>query len=901
MSDSKTVTLCDLEQAIARLKLAPFFSFDQKPLNEDWGQWDVFPDVEDLEDFEPTDHGNASAVLMWSRDASDVAFDDDGILQHALPMVWAGSQASVQMAFAEGGLTVTIERDEEAREGYGESGKVILSPQSRSLDCDLLHVLRAFEKLNDEGVIALANAGYTASDGWSDVSGYDEDGGGTAAFWTEQKHDAFDDVGNLNATLFLHWKGNGAAIVESLRRSGLAVNDVPEESSCIKVTGAKSPSVQLPSFDEASEAVIAAISTRPIVPKKPAKRVESAHAGPLELAGAFRGPDRQPVDRLAFDPHRPTRLAMAQELDAHGFPSSPGYVVDLDKNAVERALLAGTQAMGVGGMRFLRDGRLLFATTQLRKLGPGDTHQDKWGTNCVVFHVWDPEKDAEEEVFSQGFSHTSTTSLLTCDEGERFMVLGQPNGAEVRAIPARGASWPEPQTLKAFGGDTKRAYTRTVISPDGVRVAWCDDWSQPLVCFDRASGEVLFAHPPANESKRQIRFSRDSSAIAMLVGRDARSVRFVSAESGDVIHASLTTATEGAQCFALHPSGLVVAVGRQDGIVRVHAIPDGKLLAEAELLANGYVSALEFDGTGKHLLLGGSKGDIALFRYTEQPDVSVAAAVAAPVRDAATPILAGRKKGHPLVGARGRMMVSKATEPEVTITAISPDGLRVQYQVGEKLDSWSKDWFWKTSDAGHVSPGSPYQVGDRVLVHLGLDAVGREFTVEDVDESQRRVLVYDEDGRVRFHPFNDILLCSPVRRDPLPEFVAALERTRHRGRQVKLREWCAEQLEAVAWDLKHEGLRAGRPLAAEYAALENAEWEAAAAAHAERLADLQSTFVSLSWEERTALWRVDFKSWLGEVAYEVVEDGGKKFWAVTKLRRQFGHKKWDHDETILVG
>ena len=411
------ITLATLEKVIARLKLTEFFSFGQGELNQSHGHWDVFPDVESLDDFDPTDEGDANEFLMWARAAGDAAFDDDGVLRHPLPIVWGGSFADLQTAFAEAGLAVRIELDEEPREPYGQSGRLVLSPRSASADCDLLVMLRAFAELEQAGIVALANAGYTQSDGWTDVA---ERAGGaetTAVFWHAQKHDAFDGLGNLASPLLLHWRGDANAIIAGLRRAGFAVAAAPPEHTCIEVTSGPTTAAQLESFEDASA------RWRGAAPPAAPSRAAVWHGGPLELVHTFRGRDRQPVVRFAFDPRVPARLAFAQAMDARGFPTSPAYVVDLARQAVERALLPDQRAMGVGGMRFLRDGRLVFCTTQLRSAG-ADVHQG----SCLVLHAWASELPSEEEILVQAFSHIDNTALLSFDDAERWAAVGQPRG-----------------------------------------------------------------------------------------------------------------------------------------------------------------------------------------------------------------------------------------------------------------------------------------------------------------------------------------------------------------------------------------------------------------------------------------------------------------------------------------
>lgn len=260
MGEQNRVTQSDLERVVARLKMFESVSFDDEAINAKWSPWDAFPDVEDLADFDPTDAGKADAFLLWSRDASSGAFDDEGVLRHALPIRWGGSMVTLQMAFASGGMTVRIKPDEKPQEPYDASGWLVLSPRSAAVDCDLLRVLRAFDGLSERGIVALANAGYTASDGFAcvgdELDELDESEDGTAVFWTAQKHDAFDTSGKLTSPLLLHWQGDAAAIVEGLREHGFTVVDAPAKTSCIEITGVPSSPAQ-PELEDVGEAIAA--------------------------------------------------------------------------------------------------------------------------------------------------------------------------------------------------------------------------------------------------------------------------------------------------------------------------------------------------------------------------------------------------------------------------------------------------------------------------------------------------------------------------------------------------------------------------------------------------------------------------------------------------------------------
>lgn len=867
------ITLATLEKVIARLKLTDFFSFGQGELNQPHGHWDVFPDVERLDDFDPTDEGDANEFLMWTGAAGEAAFDDDGVLRHPLPIVWGGSFADLQTAFAEAGLAVRIELDEEPREPYGQSGRLVLSPRSASVDCDLLVMLRAFAELEREGIVALANAGYTQSDGWTDVAERAGDDEPTAVFWHAQKHAAFDGLGNLASPLLLHWRGDADAIIAGLRRAGFAVAAAPPEHTCIEVTSGPTTAAQLESFEDASARGRGAASEA--VPG----RVVVGPGGPLELVHTFRGRDRQPVVRFAFDPRVPARLAFAQAMDTRGFPTSPAYVVDLARHAVERALLPDQRAMGVGGMRFLRDGRLVLCTTQLRSEGAG-AH----GASCLVLHVWASELPSEEEVLVQAFSHIDDTALLSFDDAERWAAVGQPEGVDVYAIPARGEQWQAPARLRV-PDEPVRAYTRTAVSPDGAYVVWCDDWSAPLACFERASGTLRWRHPPRAQARSQLRCSPDSSIVALQVGRrdeETRRIELFRIDTGAPIHGALTEATRRSRCFAFHPAGGCLAVGRDDGRTSLYTIPDGALIADVNVLAKGGVSALEFDAEGTHLAVGGSKGDVALFQVLLERLVASTSSSAAPAPRSEVASLA-RKGAHPWIGATGRITDGAWSGHAATVQLVGSGGekLRVEIQLlGRKMTVDVDARSFRPAGAGeHVSDACPYRVGDLVFVHDGYFERGRELEVCDVDEAGRRIFVKpppddDDDGEGdeddaaeddEWTPidFDDVTLVRPLRRDPLPDYLAALARVRTSfGHFQALGAWCARQLKAVDWDVDHPSLDADGELAAEFVALERSVREACRKAHEERTQRFRDQFEPLTPEQRVERWKTDWASWV---------------------------------------
>ncbi|MEZ4360288.1 MAG: hypothetical protein R3B48_08915 [Kofleriaceae bacterium] len=901
--DFQEVTVADLEQVISSLRLGGLFSFGQAPLNQPHGRWDVLPLVERIDDLEPADHGDANEFLAWTDAAADAAFDDAGVLRAPFVMQWAGSRADLQTAFADAGLTVRIDLDDEPRAPYLESGTLLLSPRSRELDCDLRILLRTFAALEPQGIVALANAGYTQSDGWSDVAERALTDDASAVFWHAQKHEAFDGVGNLGEPLLLHWRGDGEVIVAALRAAGFAVEDPPPEHTCIAVRSGPTGAVPL--------------EQRAPAPARPsataAARVLSPQGGPLEQIGALRSRDPQPVTRLAFDARRPQRLAFAQELDNRGFPTAPAYLADLDAGTITDAILEDQRCMGVGGLSFLRDGRLLVCTTQQRRANP----EDELPSSALVLHAWTPGH--AHELLCQRFSHITNTSLLTLDDGGCLAAIGQPRGADLYLVPPPGEPWPSPERELRLADEPIRAYTRTGISPDGSCVAWCDDWSAPLACFDRASGEVRWRHRAHHAHRGKLAFSPDSSLVALrIAGHEVESMRLelFAADDGRAVGEGLTAASRGVRAFAFHPSGELVAIGRDRGSVSLYRLGDGSLVAEAQVLASGHVAGLAFRPDGARLVVGGSKGDVGSFAFTEGGRTS-ALAPAAAAEPPRRSCLASKGR-HPLVGVKGVLVDGAFRNHDATVVEVGSGGRKLRVSIvmlgrAMTIDAAAAD-FRRADDLGAGSAASPHRVGDRVFVHDGYRARGREATIIDVEEASAQATVelpqeHEDDDPEDLRDtvkLDELTPVDPLRRDLVEAYLEVLDRKRFRcGEQRPLQHWALRALRAVAWNLDHPSLAADGDLAREYAVLEAETWDAAVAAHERRRAELIATYQPLTAEQRLARWQTEWQRWSGCRHIDLPRDdpewkdidGGdvasrRRLDAVFALRERLKHKPW---------
>lgn len=611
------VTRSTLEQIIGELKGRKEFRLRGRKLNRQYDQLDVFPAVADTEvaEFSPTDEGEARAFLMWSRQA-DKAFADDGALTRPLTVWWGGSRNELQMVFARHGLTVRFALDETARDPYAESGTLVLSPRSAAESCDLRRLLAVFATLDKKGVIALAHAGSTQSDGWSTVAETERDPEQTAVFWHDQSHDAFDELGQLAHTLHLYWRGDAGLVCDELARAGFAVIRPTDEDVAIEVSPSEGPAPDIETF---AAAHVANLAPAPRKARKP-----RAPAGPFTELHRYRAPNRSlRVQRLAFAPDG-AALAVAQVYDLRGWPEHPLYAVDTATGAVKRALSGHGSSASCGGCEFLSDGRLVYSLYDFDpKAGLGGAR------GIVRLLVWEPEGDVVRELAEHPISHICNYSLSTLDAaGERVAVVTATGVSLLAVGPAGAAQWQEQARV---GGKAVDSYPIAAMSRDGRFVAWTSDFGSDARCVDTRDGVTkwitnFFPGHSGGRSCRGLGFDPQGEHMIALCLRsiygperdgkievkEDRRLQGYAVENGRASPGELAEATQGLAAMAWHPDGVRLATGTENGELELRSYPDGALLASQRLFAKGGLTAIAFDRAGERVAVGSEKGEIAV-------------------------------------------------------------------------------------------------------------------------------------------------------------------------------------------------------------------------------------------------------------------------------------------------
>jgi hypothetical protein len=607
-----------LEQILGDLKGRKNFRLRGRALNREYDELDVFAGVDDasLAAFSPTDEGEAEAFVLWSR-AAEAAFSGDGALTRPLPIVWGGSRNELQLAFARHGLTIRIEVDATPREGYDESGTLVLSPRSGRESCDLRRLLAAFTELEARGVIALARAGMTQSSGWESVGERERDEQQTAVFWHDQSHDGFDALGQIGSQLHLYWRGDEGLVAEVLTRAGLSVERPSSPQVAIVVAGRGAAPPAIETYAEALAANPPPTSRR--------ARKSRAPAGPFAELHRHRAPGGpKPVQRLMFD-RGGEGLVVAQVSDRRGGPTHALCRIEAATGAVTRIFAPlSTVAATCGGCAFLADGRLVFSFYDfLPDPRPG------YATSAARVLVWEPGGDAVHELGAHPISHVCNVSLSSVDAAGEHVAVVTATGVAILAVGPPGAkAWRE---LARIGGDAVDAYPIAALSPDGRHVAWTADGAEETRCVERAGGRVawkvnFFPGHRGGRATRALLFDPRGEHLLALCLRslygperdgkieveEERRLQCYAVSDGRRALAELEAATLGLTCLAWHPDGKRLAIGTAAGEVALLAYPGGERLASQRAFAKGSVTAVTFDRAGARVAAGSEKGEIAV-------------------------------------------------------------------------------------------------------------------------------------------------------------------------------------------------------------------------------------------------------------------------------------------------
>jgi hypothetical protein len=202
-----SVTRQDLDRALSHLLKRPYSSLQPDTRLAD--HWDIFPAVSNLR---PRLAGKNYCQLWWST-VQDQAFTP--ALQRPILLHYHGDHTALHLAFAKARLTVRVIQ--------GDPGQLIVGPDADQEDCDLKRLLRAFKHLRSQGIVALPLAGFTRSDGWSDVAGAQRSPQQTAVFWHAQGQEHLSETGMLGSGMYLYWRGDAQAIRAGLQTEKLSV------------------------------------------------------------------------------------------------------------------------------------------------------------------------------------------------------------------------------------------------------------------------------------------------------------------------------------------------------------------------------------------------------------------------------------------------------------------------------------------------------------------------------------------------------------------------------------------------------------------------------------------------------------------------------------------------------
>lgn len=594
-----------LERAISTLKRAKDFRFTQETLNTRYGDFDVFPAVDDEASFSPSEEGDAPQFLFWGAQ-SEGAFDSRGKLTKPFVAYWGGNRNDIQHAFALEGVSLRIEKDATPREGYYQSGRLLLSPQSKELSCDLLRLIEAFRALGARGVVALPKAGETQSAGWEDVN--EKSRTKTAVFWHDQSHDRFDSLGQLSSPISLYWRGEKKKIGEVLTAHGFVVTLPKSEDTAIEVAPGKAS--KPPAIEALPEAPRASAPTQKTTPLKA--------EGPLPILASYRSLDKKPVVRLAFGPNN--LLAVEQQGDMRGPPKNIIALVDATTGDLKKSFVSKSAHASCGGFAFLPDGRFLFSWYDL-------VFEEKT-RNIVSFmllKVWEPEKERELEIESSSFSHISDLSLSSMNQARSMVAMVTDKGVSIREIPPAGKAASAWRRIALLGGKPLAAYPVAAISPDGALILWSALRTQTLQCFQREKRDAPLWQIQLERGGNDINgltFDPTSKNVIVMQPKMAtrggqkvylRCLKSYSAKDGTACQKELEKKSVDVRCFAFHPKKDLLALAMKDGALQLLSYPEAKPLVKLQLPCKGEPKAMAFDADGARLIVGDEKGELVLF------------------------------------------------------------------------------------------------------------------------------------------------------------------------------------------------------------------------------------------------------------------------------------------------
>jgi hypothetical protein len=561
---------------------------------------DVFQDVDD--DFAADDAAREQTWLMWGHDveAAIVA----GPLARPIALRWRGDRSVLQTALAYVGLTGRFVTDEDDRRGA-----LILGHDADEVTCDLRKICEVFAALRAQRIIALENPGWTQSLGWEAVAEHPR--GRSAVFWHSQAHDAaFDEIGQLTASLLLHWRGELDVIAHAFEAAGFEVVRPASEDKVIEVNARVVKPPHVPSLADVPRA---AKAVRVATPQR---------TGPLAALHRWRL-ERRPVMQLAW--HAQAGLALSHHSDDEGAPTHALVTVSLETGAVQHSLTPPSRFASCGGCHWLDHERLLVSW-----------HEQQ----SVVLEVWVPASGARLAIANEPVRAVEPLALSAIDANAKYAVMITQGGASLRETAARDGRptavvpkgvavrrkaaarrpWEEQQR---YFCEQEAAYATVALSPDGSRVFWTTDRGYAQ-CLDRATGEPRWRAYLREDHRGNFRaslagFDPRSALLAVQVRRsteidgewrDERTIQIYDAATGERRLPKIWTAAADAVTFAFRPDGTQLAIGTHDGWVALLSIPEGEVLAREQVFEHGRVTKMIY-ALGR-IVVGSSVGHVAV-------------------------------------------------------------------------------------------------------------------------------------------------------------------------------------------------------------------------------------------------------------------------------------------------
>jgi hypothetical protein len=178
--------------------------------------------------------------------------------------------------------------------------------------------------------------------------------------------------------------------------------------------------------------------------------------------------------------------------------------------------------------------------------------------------------------------------------------------------------------LGRVGKPLPHGYATVAIDRAAQRVLWSNDCGEQVECHDVTGGRALWLGDALDgymgpRGLEQIAFDPSGALVLarvrrILRGDDwSRHVVVLDAATGEVTRRDFTEATLGTKRFGFDARGERLALGFEDGRLRVMSWPGAQVVLEFEPFPAGAPTAVAF-GDGDELLVGSARGEVVIYR-----------------------------------------------------------------------------------------------------------------------------------------------------------------------------------------------------------------------------------------------------------------------------------------------